>query len=158
MATPYTAWIRGSNTFFRDDANSEVTTGASDSAPGTIGEPTTGNGWMELGAYSFDPSDMTEGEILVTPAGKRFDKGLYYQQWTIELERFPWPADATRYNALRAHLRKDHIYLAITSYDGVAQHNTGKVLAVTRETEFVHDHPNGTKTIKITVTARTPTT
>lgn len=158
MATPYTAWIRGSNTFFRDDANSEVTTGVSDSAPGTIGVPSTGNGWMQLGVYSFDPGDVTEGELITNPGGKRFNKGLHYQQWVLEIDRYRWPADAAAYNALRAHLRKDFVYLEVTSYDGVAQHTAGKVLALTYEREFQHDHPNGTKTIKITLTARTPTT
>lgn len=128
----FEAWLRGSNTYFDADTNSEVDTGVSDSAPATIAEPSDPNGWLAVSVWGFYPEDKDEGTGYETPAGDSFDDPRIREHFTLELLPLNRTDDASTITALREHLSKRYLYIAVKTYDETL-HNTNHCIAVKRE-------------------------
>lgn len=155
MAAPYAFWLRGTDSFVTTDANSECTTTPADNFPTSIAEPSVVNGWIEVAAYAADPHDKDEGEAYTTPSGAQYDDPLMREFFILDLERYAFPGDWTAYNALRTHLRKPYLHLAVKTYD-VTIHGASKCVAVTRTFEVEHDHQGGKKRVTLTLARRKP--
>lgn len=153
MAKPYKIWIRGTNTYFDADTNSEVTTGVSDSAPTVIAEPSGANGWLELECLGFNAEDIDEGETYQNPAGSAFDDPRMREQFSVQLIDLGMIADSATITALKTHLRKRYLFIATSQYD-LTLHTVGKCIAVTRSWSYAHESQKGSKAIVLTFKKR----
>lgn len=155
--TPYKIWLRGTDEYVLEDANSECATDTSDNFPTAIATPSVLNGWIEIGAYVLHPEDVAENDRYNAPGGIKYDDLTIIRQWDIATEWLTFPTDEPIREALYAHLRKVYLHFAVKTYEALApQHSVGKVVAVNREYEAEHKDEAGRKRIPLLLTKRLP--
>lgn len=153
MAKPYEFYLRGSDTFFTS-ASGYVTTGAADSAPGTIaGPPSTTSGWITVPALGASPEITNEGEAWQSPSGNEYKDSDQRWQLTIRTEPYAFPADWADWKALNNHVTRRYLYLAVKTYD-VTLHASGYCIPVTCDVSSEHTYDNGSKALTLTLRFR----